>query len=33
MQRLDVRADLARLGVPVRPAIESLRAILGPALL
>jgi len=31
MQRIDVRADLARLGVPIRPAIDSLRAILGPA--
>lgn len=31
MQRLDVREDLARLGVPVRPAVESLRAILDSA--
>jgi hypothetical protein len=28
MQALDVRADLDRLGVPVRPALESLRQIL-----
>jgi NADH dehydrogenase len=30
MQRIEVHADLDRLGVPVRPAVDSLRAILGP---